>query len=334
MTEPPIVTVCLPVSRDATVVKRALSSVLAQDLGDFEVLIGDETGAGEAVVNDLADQRVDYRRNPERLGFAANHCALLDRARGRYLAVLHDDDWWEPTYLSSLVAVLDAEPTAGMACCGTVVDRGAAGVEPWPVPLTPGRHDNIIDILLREEWFLLPISTMWRREAWTGPARQWPDLCCGDLQVFLSIADAGWGLFYLPTPLAHWVQHDEQSGAWRGPDNGLRVADDVLTFWDLWLGGRSAATSDLVSRQRARWHLRRARALLLSGNRSEARVALGRASALARAGAVDPSELPQLRTLSLAARLPTSLVRAGVAAKRSSLVQSRLRAGRVFRTCS
>src|SRR5580658_9911228 len=122
MTSVPTVSVCMPVSRDATVVRRALDSVVAQDLSDFEVLIGDETGSAAGPVAELADPRLHYQRNPHRLGFTKNHGALLDRATGRYVAILHDDDWWEPSYLSSLVAVLDADPTLGMACCATVVD--------------------------------------------------------------------------------------------------------------------------------------------------------------------------------------------------------------------
>ena len=103
----PTVSVCMPVSRPPDVVRRALRNVLAQDLGDFEVVVGDETGTAEAVVAELGDPRISYHRNPRRLGFSANHCALLDRARGRYLAIFHDDDEWEPGYLSSMSAVLE-----------------------------------------------------------------------------------------------------------------------------------------------------------------------------------------------------------------------------------
>ena len=112
-------------------------------------------------------------------------------------------------------------------------------------------------------------------------------------QFFLSAADAGWGLYYLPDPLAHWVQHREQSGAWRGSDYGLGVADDVLAFWDSWLQGRPDAQAALANRQRARWHLRRARALLLAGRAPEARTALDRASALRRASSLDRPGTPR-----------------------------------------
>ena len=294
-------------------------SVLDQDFSDFEVLIGDETGAAESAVTEAGDPRLRYHHNPSRLGFSRNHGALLDQASGRYMAVLHDDDWWEPNYLSSLVAVLDAEPDVGMAFCTTLIDDSTAGTSRWPVPLVEGRHDNVMDVLLLEEWFLLPISTMWRGDLWTGPARLWPDLCCGDLQLFLSIADTGQAMYFLPEALAHWVQHRGQSGAWRGSDNGLGVANDVLEFWDGWLEGRSEAQVSLVNRQRARWYLRQSRALLLSGRTLEARDAVARATELGRASDLSRHELPGIHKLSIASHIPAPVVRAGVGLKRMVL---------------
>jgi hypothetical protein len=157
---------------------------------------------------------------------------------------------------------------------------------------------------------MLLCSTMWRRELWTGPARQWPDLRCGDLQFFLSAAEAGWDLYFVDAALAYYSEHHGQSGASRGADNGLGVADDVLAFWDGWLPGRPAAQVALTSSQRALWHLRRARALLLSGRRADARAAITEA---ARFGV---SDLPGLRPLRLAASIPNPVVRGAVALKR------------------
>jgi hypothetical protein len=302
----------MPMARSAHEVERAVRSVLAQDFADFELLIGDETGAARPLVDALADPRVDYRHNPTRLGFSRNHVALLDRARGRYVAVLHDDDRWEPTFLSRLVSVLERHPDVAMACCRVVIDRGAGNdTELWPIPLRPGRNDDLLDLVLAAEWFLLLDAVLWRRQVWAGPARQWPDLCCGDLQFFLSAVEAGWPLYFLDTVLTAYTMHRGQSGAWRGPDAGLAVADDVLTFWDGWLAGRPERLVALTARQRARWHLRRARALLLSGRTTDAR------QAVARAEALGGDDLPGLRPLRVAVALPNPLVRSAVALKRA-----------------
>jgi glycosyltransferase involved in cell wall biosynthesis len=300
----------MPMARQAHEVERAVRSVLDQDFTDFELLIGDETGGAGSLVTRLADPRIDYHRNPSRLGFSKNHMALLDRARGRYLTVLHDDDRWEPTYLSRLVSVLDRHPDVGMAVCGVVLDRGAGGNGEWPVPIGPGRHDDLIERVLAEEWFLLIDAMVWRREVWAGPARQWPDLCCGDLQFFLSALEARWPLYFLDAVLTIYTVHPGQSGAWRGSDSGLTVANDVLAFWEGWLRGRPEELVALTALPRARWQLRRARALLLSGRTPEARRAVAEAEALGGA------DLAGLRRMKLAAALPNRMVRGAVALKR------------------
>jgi glycosyltransferase involved in cell wall biosynthesis len=319
----------MPMARQAHEVRAAVMSVLGQDYGDFELLIGDETGAAESLVAEIGDPRVQYRHNPTRLGFAQNHIALLDRARGRYMAVLHDDDRWEPGFLSELVAVLDGQPEIGLACCGVVLDRGSGqeSGELWPIALHPGRNDAMLDVLLREEWFMLQGNAVWRRELWAGAAREWPELCCADLQFFLSVADAQWPVYFVDRVLMTYSMHVGQSGAWRGADSGLAVADDVLAFWERWLRGRPEKEVALTAGQRARWQLRRARALVLAGRTGEAR------RAVAAAQAFGVAELPGLGRLKLAVAVPNPVARGAVALKRAlsglgSTSAPRARAGR------
>jgi glycosyltransferase involved in cell wall biosynthesis len=302
----------LPAIRDRATVGDAITSVLAQELDDFELLVGDETGSAQAVVEAIGDRRVRYFRNAFRLGLAANHMALLNRARGRYVSILHDDDRWEPAFLSSLAGVLDRDPEVGLAYCATSVHRyDGTETVPWPSPLPPGRHDDVLAWLIREEWFLLPSSSLWRHKVWTGAASYWPDLRCADLQFFLSVAAAGWAFFYLDKPLAHFHQHAGQTGSPRGPDHGLAMADDVLTFWGQWLQTRPPADWELSARPRANWYLRRARALMLNGRIRDARADIDRARELGG------DDLPDFRRLSLAALLPAPVVHGTVALRRA-----------------
>jgi glycosyltransferase involved in cell wall biosynthesis len=312
----PTVSVCLPTSRDPEITEIALRSVLAQTLTDFEVLIGDETGDFAPKVAALGDERVDYRHNAHRLGFSGNHVALLDRARGTYLAVLHDDDWWEPTYLDSMVAAFESSPAVGVATCDirrdVIGSQRAAGA--WSVPFRPGRNDDVLDLLVREEWFLLPTSSMWRREVWHGAARAWPtDLHASDLQLYLSAAEEGWAFYYLPMLLAHWVQHGDQTATHLGGDYGLAVANDTLEFWDRWLRDRPEHYTLISRRQRRNTQLRRARALLLLGDRSAAREALSKARQLGGAGGHGYTRL------TVGVWLPSPVLRTGLEAKRSAM---------------
>ena len=191
------------------------------------------------------------------------------------------------------------------------VEGGAGEVGSWPIPLVPGRHDAVLKVLVREEWFLLPSATVFRREVWDGPAREWPpDISTADLQLYLSAAEAAWAFYYLPKPLVHWVQHRDQSGAHRGGDFGLAVIDEALRFWARWLSSRPAGLADTTSRQRAMSQLRRARALILLKRRAAALDALTEAVNLAG------PDLPGRRRLAFAARVPAPLLQVGLGAKR------------------
>jgi hypothetical protein len=67
------------------------------------------------VVESFTDPRIRSRRNPERLGIAGNHSLAAREARGVYLAVLSDDDEWEPGLLTTLTLHLDANANVAVA---------------------------------------------------------------------------------------------------------------------------------------------------------------------------------------------------------------------------
>jgi glycosyltransferase involved in cell wall biosynthesis len=90
---------------------------LAGSYPDFEVLVSDDAGprTNREIVESFADSRIRYRRNSIRLGSAANHTAAIAEIRGRYVALLNDDDAWEPQFLEKLVPALDLNPTVSLA---------------------------------------------------------------------------------------------------------------------------------------------------------------------------------------------------------------------------
>jgi glycosyltransferase involved in cell wall biosynthesis len=104
-------TVLIPTFNHCETLRYSTASVQAQTLQDFEILIvGD--GAPEAtrdLVADLArsDPRIQYFGFPkgERHGELYRH-AVLEKARGRCVCYLCDDDLWLPSHLEHLTALL------------------------------------------------------------------------------------------------------------------------------------------------------------------------------------------------------------------------------------
>lgn len=104
----PEVSVCIPVYNREHQIGDAMRSVLAQDFGDYEILVLDDgsTDGTCAQVAGFADPRIRIEANPGNLGIPASRNRCLELARGRYIAWLDSDDVMSPRRLSRQVAAL------------------------------------------------------------------------------------------------------------------------------------------------------------------------------------------------------------------------------------
>ena len=123
MEEPrPRVSVLMPTFRQAEFISRAIASLQAQELRDWELVIVDDGSPGEAtrdaVQPHLNDPRISYQRlvRNRGLGAALNHA--FDHSRGPLIAYLPSDDTYFQGHLSSLAGCLDEMPQAALAYSG------------------------------------------------------------------------------------------------------------------------------------------------------------------------------------------------------------------------
>ncbi|MEY2535325.1 MAG: hypothetical protein QOF29_3235 [bacterium] len=112
----PRVSVLVPAYEHAPFIRETLDSVLAQDYGDFHVVVGDDgsqDGTADVVTEHVGgDPRVRLLRSERNLGLAANFNRLLGAVEGEYYAWLGGDDVMLPGKLSQQVALLEARPDA------------------------------------------------------------------------------------------------------------------------------------------------------------------------------------------------------------------------------
>jgi glycosyltransferase involved in cell wall biosynthesis len=114
----PKVSVLIPTYNRPHLLEQALTSVIAQDFGDLEVIVRDDAGRPgevEDVVKRAADDRILYRRNERNQGMLRSNVLLYMEGRGQYLAHLDDDDGWQPDFLGRMVSALDGNPDCGIA---------------------------------------------------------------------------------------------------------------------------------------------------------------------------------------------------------------------------
>ncbi len=116
MSANPPVSVCLTTYNRASVLPKTLDSLLAQDFGDFELIINDDCSSDATVEvcrqYEARDARVKYFRNPENLRMPGNLNAVIQRATGEFVSNVHDGDIYRPDLIEKQKAALDQVPTA------------------------------------------------------------------------------------------------------------------------------------------------------------------------------------------------------------------------------
>ncbi len=219
------VSVCVPTFNGAPYVGEAIRSVLEQTFEDFELIVVDDGSSDGTldVVRAFRDRRLRLVRNEARLGLVGNWNRCLDLARGRHVAVFHQDDVMAPENLRAKVRLLETHPSIGLVHSDVVRIDAHGGVlsEHWssaPTAEDEGRHDG-------REFF---------RRLVTGP-----NIVCASSVVMRRVTVEHLGGFDARLPF---------TADWEIQDAGPREISRPHTR------GRSApATSDSgVSRSRAR----------------------------------------------------------------------------------
>lgn len=100
----------------AKYLSRAIASAVNQTFSDIEILVGDDTpdAALASIVKAADDRRIQYFHHGFQRG-TLNSRALYERATGKYIKWLFDDDLLMPQSVETLVAALEANPDAPMA---------------------------------------------------------------------------------------------------------------------------------------------------------------------------------------------------------------------------
>ena len=117
----PLWSVMIPVYNCSGFLKYALESVLIQDpgLSKMQIEVVDDCSTDEdvaALVNKIGKGRVSYFRQEKNRGSLRNFETCINRARGRYIHLLHGDDFVDETFYEEIEALFLEYPNAGAAC--------------------------------------------------------------------------------------------------------------------------------------------------------------------------------------------------------------------------
>lgn len=120
----PKVSVIIPTYNRASIVARAIQSVIAQTSRDWELIVVDDASADdtERVVEAFGDARIRYIRHERNRGQSAAQNTGIAAARGGLVSFLDSDNEWFPGKLEREVALFEsAGERVGMVYTGKVV---------------------------------------------------------------------------------------------------------------------------------------------------------------------------------------------------------------------
>ncbi len=161
----PTFSVIIPTYNRASLLGRAIRSVLTQTFKDYELLVIDDASSDDTknVVQSFNDERIIYIRREQNGGSSATRNTGIKQARGRYISFLDDDDEYLPDFLAETYQRFETLPgSVGFIGSGIRVVGERSGKEIFLRNQIPAKPK----ISNREELYLsclkqLPFGTGW-----------------------------------------------------------------------------------------------------------------------------------------------------------------------------
>lgn len=167
-----IVDVGIPTLGRPELVREAVESVCAQTLTAWRLAISENGPAGsetEAALGPyLEDPRITYSATGSVVSGQENWTRLIRRGDAPYVALLHDDDLWDPAFLERRVEFLERHPQCGFVFSGNrEIDADGAVLRETRLVLPEGAYaPETFFPILYEHNVIGPPSILVRRDAY------------------------------------------------------------------------------------------------------------------------------------------------------------------------
>lgn len=184
----PEISVIIPTFNRATVLPRAVQSVLDQNYTDLELIVVDDRStdmtAGLPILQ--SDARISFIEHSHNKGVSAARNTGIERARGTWIAFLDSDDQWHKEKLRCQVEWLHVHPDFSICQTQEVWIRDGVRVNP---PATHRKTEGDIFAASLQRCMITPSSVMIARsmfETVGGFDETFP--ACEDYDLWLRIS--------------------------------------------------------------------------------------------------------------------------------------------------
>ena len=218
--EAPWLSVVMPLHRGERWLPSTLESLAAQDCTGVEFIILDSTpdeSCGQ-IVSRFADRlHIRYEHMPHVKSWPAKTNLAVERAAASHVAMLHQDDLWEPQRTKAARAAILAAPEAVLLLNPSrIVDERGRRLGLWRCPLPDGQlldGPEVAERLLVQNFVAIPAPVI-RKRAW---------LDCGGMDEALWYT-ADWDLYLKLLAKGPVFYHNTPSTAFRVHGSSLTVS--------------------------------------------------------------------------------------------------------------
>jgi glycosyltransferase involved in cell wall biosynthesis len=109
--------VIIPLYNKEKLIAQTINSILNQTFNDFEVIIVNDGSTDNSlnILSNLVDDRfIIYNQDNQGVSHARNFG--VEKAKGKYIALLDADDFWHTNHLFELKKLIETFPNAGLFC--------------------------------------------------------------------------------------------------------------------------------------------------------------------------------------------------------------------------
>lgn len=116
--KPPLVSICIPTYNGERFIAEALESAMAQTYPNIEVIVSDDASKDKTL--EIVEFYKGKTERPIKIfnhlpnGIGANWNNSIKKANGEYIKFLFQDDVLEPTCISEMITVIEADPSVGL----------------------------------------------------------------------------------------------------------------------------------------------------------------------------------------------------------------------------
>lgn len=196
----PLVSICIPTYNAAATIRETLNSIVNQTYKNLHIQIVDNASSDNTlkIVSEFDDHRLTIHRHDTNVGGEGNFNRCIQLATGKYTAIYHADDIYEPEMAQRQVDFLERNTEAGAVFteANLIDDVGKIiGMLKLPKEFSSSellyKFEQLFKVILHRRNFFVCPSAMVRTEIYQYEVKFWRgDLfkSSADLDVWLRIS--------------------------------------------------------------------------------------------------------------------------------------------------